>query len=430
MNLKEQLKAKMAAQTALMNKAMNESRALNAEEIVTFNALETEITQLEASIEAEEKMNKRAKTNATAVNTPLFAEPAKKDDGLKLFKNLGEQLNAIKNAAVNGVVDERLLKINKQGAQNAALGGNEGEPEEGGYLVQTDFAAAMLESAAKSGQILPLVDQYEVSGGSNRVEWVEVDETSVATTVFGGVQVYWAAEAAAVTASQPKLIEKEIKLQKLMGLAYSTMELDADSNFSSQLYEKAFTLGIQRELENCIISAAGTGVGKPLSFLKGGSLVTVAKETAQANGTIVWENIVKMYNRALDKSKGIWLCHPDASEQLDFLSFPIGTGGVPVYLPAAIAGSISTLKGRPVIESDHCSALGSLGDFNFVDLSQYMLIKKGGIQSDVSMHVQFLTGQNAFRFIFRANGMPKKNSALTIKNSANTRSSFVTLAAR
>ena len=137
-----------------------------------------------------------------------------------------------------------------------------------------------------------------------------------------------------------------------------------------------------------------------------------------------------MYNRILDKSKAIWLCHPDVAEQLDFLSFPIGTGGVPVYLPAAIAGSVSTLKARPVVESDHCSAIGDAGDFNFVDLSQYMLITKGGILADTSMHVQFLTAENAFRFIFRANGMPKKNSALTIKNSSNTRSSFVTLAAR
>lgn len=99
-------------------------------------------------------------------------------------------------------------------------------------------------------------------------------------------------------------------------------------------------------------------------------------------------------------------------------------------MPASSQGTLATMKGRPIIESDLCATLGTVGDINFVDLSQYMLITKGGVQSDVSMHVQFLAAENCYRFIFRANGMPKKNTALTIKNSSNTRSSFVTLATR
>jgi HK97 family phage major capsid protein len=139
-----------------------------------------------------------------------------------------------------------------------------------------------------------------------------------------------------------------------------------------------------------------------------------------------------MYNRALNPENPnyIWLAHPDVSEQFDYLNFPIGTGGVPVYLPAAQQGAVTTLKGHSVITSDNCSAIGDVGDLSYVDLSQYMMIYKGGVQADTSMHVQFLTAENCFRFIFRANGMPKKNKALTIKNSSNTRSPFVTLAAR
>jgi HK97 family phage major capsid protein len=104
--------------------------------------------------------------------------------------------------------------------------------------------------------------------------------------------------------------------------------------------------------------------------------------------------------------------------------------GVPVYLQASSEGTLATLKGRPIITTDLCSAIGDLGDLYFADLSDYMLITKGGVQADTSMHVQFLAAENCFRFIFRANGMPKKNSALTLKNSSNTRSSFITLQAR
>lgn len=415
------LKKKFDEQQAILDQCKVENRGMTEEELKKYNDLKLEISNIEATIKAEEEATKREEEAKKPVNEPVFAEP-KQNKAPKLFKNLVEQLKAVKNQAVSGIVDERLIKINN------ATGMNEGVGSDGGFAVQTDFAGMMMDTAVKSGNILPLVDRYEVSSNANSVEWVDIDETSVASTVYGGVQVYWAAEAGTVTATKPKLVSRKLELEKLMGVAYSTYELDSDSFFISQLYNNAFTTAIQRELENVVIN--GVGAGKPIGFLKGAALVTVAKENGQAASTIVYENMVKMYIRALDKTKSVWLIHPDVQEQLDFMSFPVGVGGVPVYLPASSQGSLASLKGRPIIESDQCATLGTVGDMNFVDLSQYMLITKGGVQADVSMHVQFLVAENCFRFIFRANGMPKKNSALTIKNSANTRSSFVTLATR
>ena len=66
----------------------------------------------------------------------------------------------------------------------------------------------MVDSAVKDSQIIGLVDSYQITDGSNSVKWVDIDETSIASTVFGGVQVYWAAEAAEVVANNPKLSEK------------------------------------------------------------------------------------------------------------------------------------------------------------------------------------------------------------------------------
>lgn len=420
--MKNFLKAKLNEQNSILAKATAEGRGMNTEELAFYDKLEVEIVNLEKTIELQAKADTREIENKTAVNTPIFIQP-KDNVQPKLFKNIVEQLKAVKDAATNGRVDPRLSQIN-----NAASGMSEGVGADGGFAVQSDFASLMMETAAKSGNILPLLDTYDITSSSNSVEWVDIDETSVATTVYGGVQVYWAAEAGTATATKPKLIEKEMKLEKLMGIAYSTYELDADSSFISDLYTRAFTTAIQRELENTVIS--GVGAGKPLGFLKGGALISVAKESGQVAGTVLYENIVKMYNRALDKNTSVWLLHPDVQQELDFLQFPVGVGGVPVYLQASSMGTLATLKGRPIIESDACSALGIVGDINFVDLSQYMLIKKGGVLADTSMHVQFLAAENCFRFIFRANGMPKKNSALTIKNSSNTRSSFVTLATR
>lgn len=412
----------LARQTALLKdmRALADKDGMTEQDIANYEAMEKEYDGNEKQIAALQKLAKIEDSNKAPVNQPVVEvvnEPAPKP-----YKNLIEQLHDVKMAS-QGVVSDKLITV-----QNA-MGGNSGVGADGGFAIQTDFAGLMMESAAKAGNILPLVDSYEVTDGSNSVKWVDIDEDDVSSTVFGGVRVYWAAEAGTVAASRPKLEEKELKLEKLMGFAYATYELDSDSSFVNTLYTRAFELAIQRALEGAIIS--GDGVGKPLGILNSGSLVSVAKEQGQAADTVVWENLSKQYHRALgDKSRYVWLAHPDAHEQFDFLSFPVGTGGVPVYLPATQQGTIDSLRGRPIVESDHCSALGDVGDVIFADLSQYMLAYKGGVDAATSIHVQFLTAENCFRFIFRANGLPKRNKKLTIKNSANQRGPFVTIAAR
>lgn len=419
----EKLQKLLARQDALLKemRALADKDSLTEQENAQYEAMETEYDNNEKEIVRLQKLSDIEANAQVPVNSPVVTvvnSPLPKP-----YNSLVAQLRDVKLAA-QGMVSENLMKVHN------AMGGNVGVGQEGGFAVQTDFAGVLMESAATSGQILPLVDSYQVTDGSNAVKWIDIDEDNVSETVFGGVRVYWAAEAAKVAASHPKLAEKELKLEKLMGFAYATYELESDSSFINTLYSRAFALAIQRALEAAIVS--GDGAGKPLGFLKSDALVAIAKETGQANDTILWENISKMYHRALNKTAPgiVWLAHPDAHEQFDFLEFPVGTGGVPVYLPATQQGSIDTLRGKPIVESDHCSALGDQGDLNFVDLKQYMLAYKGGVDAATSIHVQFLTAENCFRFIFRANGMPKVNKKLTIKNSSKQRSPFVTLAAR
>jgi HK97 family phage major capsid protein len=405
-----------------------------------YDALNTEIkTAEEDQAKAAERQtfltlaeaNAKIAINAAIKPPVVDAAVAKSAAPLKLFKNFGEQLRSIRAAAVDPAhTDDRLFKINRE--VNAALGANESLPEEGGFAVQLDFAGMIMESAVSAGSILGLVDKYEIGAGSNGAKWIDLDETSVATTVFGGVQVYWAAESNTATAAKPKIYERKLELEKLMGIAYATYEMDQDSTFTSQLYTKAFTLAIQREGERCII--AGNGAGQPLGVLNSPGLVTVNKETGQAASTIMYENIVHMWGRLLpaQKAASVWLVNPDLQEILDLMSFPIGVGGVPVYLPAGgiSADGLSSLKGRPVIPTDLCPALSSLGDIILLDPTQWMMIYKGGIDSATSIHVQFLTAENCYRFIFRMNGLPKRKSPLTLKNSSNARSSYVTLGPR
>ena len=88
------------------------------------------------------------------------------------------------------------------------------------------------------------------------------------------------------------------------------------------------------------------------------------------------------------------------------------------------------LLNKPVLFEDICSALVTAGYNMLVDPYMYILLTKGTIKQDWSIHVEFLTDQNCFRVVYRCNGAPKVSKPLKIKNSTKTRSPFVALADR
>jgi HK97 family phage major capsid protein len=130
----------------------------------------------------------------------------------------------------------------------------------------------------------------------------------------------------------------------------------------------------------------------------------------------------------------VWLIHPDAEAQLHLMSFRDGTSTpVPVYLPPGglSATPYGTLLGRPVLPLQAMETVGDLGDILLVDLSQYLVVlKTGGLRTDVSMHLYFDYGQQAYRFTMRLTGTPWWSSAIAQRDGSSTQSAFVTLQSR
>lgn len=353
----------------------------------------------------------------------------KEEQEARPFASLGEQLKAVYNLRRNGVQDQRLIQVN-----NAVLGSNEGTGADGGFAIQTDFAGVILESALERNSLLQRLDRYTVSSGANSMRWVMADETDISKSVFGGVQMYWAAEGGTAPATHPKLREVKLDLEKMMGFAYCTDEMLEDAAFMSGFFSTAFSLAADELLTGAVIG--GDGVGKPLGILNSSALVTVAKETSQAAGTFVGNNAVKMLARAMPKNRDrlVWLMHPDMEEQLPALSITSSDGSTSKFLWDPEGGirnfDAQRVLGKTVIFDQNCATPGVVGDVMLVDPFQYILLSKGTIKQDWSMHVEFLTDQMCFRVVFRCNGTPKVNSPLTIKNSTKTRSPFVALADR
>ncbi len=412
--------AELKAQKAsLVPQADAAAEAGKLEELTQLNARIEEVNNQIAAVE-----QLREVSGAQAEPESNSAVQPQDDKKTTPFASLGEQLRAVMLAA-KGTPDNRLAAVNEAQGVNTQTGAD------GAFAIQEDFAGTIIETAATTGDILSRVDSYTSGAAANAVRFMTCDETDVSESVYGGVQAFWASEAATVNASKPKFYETKIDLEKLMAFIYITDEALEDMPFMSGLLNNAMATAANRLLEGAVVD--GDGVGKPLGILHAPNLVTVEKESTQ-DKTLTFQNIARMYGRILPRCKtnAVWVMHPDLAEELPFLTLPIGTGGVPVYLPptGATGTPYATLYGKPIIETDHMAAVGKKGDIGLFDLKQYMLLRKGTVKQDMSIHVEFLTAQNCFRLQLRAGGAPKGKHAIKLKNSKVLRSPFVVLEGR
>lgn len=349
------------------------------------------------------------------------------------FATFGEQLQAIANA---GMVDDTKGTTDRRLIWGAATGAGEAVPSDGGFLVQQDFALDLLALMHELGDIIGRVRGIPISAQSNGIKLPAIDESSrVDGSRWGGVQAYWANEADTVTSTKPKFRELDMRLNKLFGIGYVTDELLADAAALESVLTQAFTEELTFKTEDAIVN--GTGAGQPLGLLNSGAVVEIAKESGQAALTVVTANIINMFARLPRRSgtKAVWLINQDIWPQLWQLTLGTGTAVVLLYRPPGVSGPnvnepFGTLLGRPVLPVEYCATLGTAGDIILADLSQYLMIDKGGVSQASSMHVRFINDEMTFRFIFRVDGQPAWNKPVTPFKGTNTQSPFISLAVR
>lgn len=418
------------AQRALIAVARAANRELNDDERGQFDerlqqieALNGDERRLQA-LEADER--ERLAGAPPAPPTPTDPNPPAPNNDQR-FSSFGEMLQCVRRAEGPGArLDPRL-------STRAASGANEGTPSDGGFLVQQDFAAELLRRVYATGGLASRARHIPISSNANGIKINGINETSRANgSRWGGVQSYWVGEADTVTASRPRFRQVELNLHKLMALFYATDELLADAAALEAVAMMAFEEEFGFKLDDAIIR--GNGAGQPLGFLNSPCLVTVAKEGGQAAASIVLENIVKMWARMWGPSRqnAVWLYNQDIEPVLFTLGMIVGTGGSPIFMPPGGLSSspYGTLLGRPMIPSEQAATLGTVGDLMLVDLGQYLMADKGGMQTASSIHVRFLYDEQVFRFTLRTDGQPLWNAALTPAQGSNTLSPFVALATR
>jgi HK97 family phage major capsid protein len=361
--------------------------------------------------------------------------------GSPSFRHLGEFFMSVVRAETGGGRDARLVFSDSARADAPGLGQNSLIPSDGGYLIPPNFSTALLEEMNQESMLLSLLDQYSLTVG-NGTTLPYVEETSRATgSRFGGVRAYWRQQGDTVDPSKIKYGELEIKLKDLMAVGYATNEMLSDAVFTGDILQRAFASELAFVAEDSVIN--GTGSGQPLGFLNSGCKIEVAKESGQANDSLVGQNVVKMWSRmpARFRRTAVWLYNTELEPDIAALSLyttaasgaSTATAALPLVIPAGTGinqTQFATLYNRPLIPMEQCAAAGTVGDIILADPQQYLWITKGGMDAQSSMHVRFLYNEQTFRITFRADGQPKKKSAVTPYKGSNSVSPIVTVAER
>ncbi|HEV2375853.1 MAG TPA: phage major capsid protein [Streptosporangiaceae bacterium] len=293
-------------------------------------------------------------------------------------------------------------------------------PSEGGFLVPENLRSEILMVALESAVVRPRARIIPMD--SLRVPLPAIDDTSHASSVFGGVIGYWTEEGAALTASAPSFARVVLEAKKLT--AYTTIpnELLQDAVTPLDTWFNSFFPQAISWFED-VAFLTGTGVGQPQGILNAPGAVTVSRGTQYH---IKFNDIAKAYSRMWPASlnRAVWLCSPDVLVELLQLALSEDGSGTtvapPLWLQSYSAadgtpgsgtgdGRNYMLMGRPLVVSEKLPSNTSgntttAGALTFVDFDYYLLGDRQTMQVASSEEYLFANDLVAYRVIERLDG--------------------------
>jgi HK97 family phage major capsid protein len=319
-------------------------------------------------------------------------------------------------------------KLGTESRAAASGGFTVGVPSDGGFFLQGETSTELVTNGFNNSEILPRTAARTLNPGTQYVTIYGIDETSrVNGSRGGGIRVYTNKELGELTASKTQFSEIRIEPSKLTGLFYASGEMMRNVTFMGQEIRQLF--GEEFAFKCQDLAIRGSGAGEALGILNADALISVAKESGQKAKTINTINLSKMWSRLSGKAP-VWFINRDCTPQLDELSITAGTGALEPRFVQYDAQGILRIKGAPVIAIEQCETLGTVGDIILADFSQYITANKGDIMEAMSIHVEFVYDQEAYRFIYYFDGQPRWKSALNPYKGSNSVSPFVALATR
>jgi len=328
----------------LIGAIKDEKRAFSTEEQAEFEKLESELSSLNATIEAE----KRAQAAGLSANDDEDGDNGA-DDG-------------VETRAAKDIVSD-FIRGNELRAGEMTVSGT-------GNIVPTEFSQDIIHDTVALSGVLNMVSVVNSKGTYKQIV------SDSANKISAG----WTDEIAEITASDAKFTTIEIGHHKLTALSKLSIELINQNDFdiaSEVMYqtERDFAL----KAETAVIK--GDGSGKPYGLTTGGTAFTLASKTA-----VTADEIVKIYHKlkAAYQQEAVWIMSNDTLCAIRLLTD--GSGRYIFHQNENLtSGYAGFILGKPVLISDAMDNIGSeTKPILFGDLGRAY---KVNLNPDVSMQV-------------------------------------------
>ncbi len=370
----------------LLEGADREGRAMTAEEITKYDALEAEATQIGQTLERMERLEAsgaRAIPAAAAAATALAVAGARANG-----RASNEYRSAFMAYLIGNEAGDVLRREGRVMVEGTAASGGYGVPEawEPNIIkVANDFSVMSTLATVRPGAAqkinVPVISAFGAGG------WT----AEAGTDGTGGDY----------NASDDTMTEVEITAYKGTRLMKVSEELLSDAIFPVDAHvQESIGRALGTLKEAAFVN--GNGTGKPTGVVVGSGLgVTAASATA-----ITWDEVMDLYHSVAAPyrvgPKVGFMCKDSTVKILRKLK---GGDGQYIWQPGTALGKPDTILGKPLYTSeDMPAATTGLKSMLFGDFSYYLAYERPGIAVQRLNELYSAGGMVGFRAAFRVGG--------------------------
>lgn len=282
---------------------------------------------------------------------------------------------------------------------------NEGTDADGGYTVPEELEAAIMSYMEEEAVVRPRATIIKMKSDT----WKK-NKLDQSASQFGGVTVSWVGESETTTDTKFALGQVSLVARKMLMLTTESREILSDSNidfanYVVNIFGRAAAYFEDYEFLN------GDGTDRPLGILADTDISVINREVADQ---ISYQDIIGMFYglKPIFRKSAIWIASTGAIQYIDGLE---DTTGKPLLAESLKTATPTTLKGKPVFETEKVAELGTKGDLTFVDFSWYYIGDREGITVDASIHDRFRYDEITIRLVKRVDGkLAMKEAAIIL----------------
>ncbi|MDD5517843.1 MAG: phage major capsid protein [Candidatus Omnitrophica bacterium] len=302
----------------------------------------------------------------------------------------------------------------------------EGVGSAGGFLVPAEF---MTELQSVTAELALVRGRASIIRMKRRQIGIPVlDQTTTTAGIphwFGGMQFYWAEEAAEKTATNAKFREIQLVAHKLIGYTTASDELVADSAISLADFLSGplgMAGGIAWMEDYSFIR--GTGAGQPLGIINAGATISVARDATNPT----YNDLCNMVENFLPSGRGVWFISQSLFSEMLQLAGPTAN---PSYVWGnAVAGVPNSLLGYPVVFTEKCPLRNNPGDVILADWRYYLIGDRQATTIESTQFDLWRYDKTSWRAVHRVDGQPWLSQPLYYEDGTTMISPFVILGAK